>query len=116
MSKDLNRRDFLKKSIIGSAAAASALSLEEKALLAGVNKPAKSGEAVKGMPTGKIGKVTISRLICGGNLTNGYAHSRDLIYVSDLLKKYFTDEHKRIFKEIAGDLLIKLRYETDHNW
>ena len=44
------------------------------------------------MPTGAIGKVKVSRLICGGNLINGYAHSRDLIYVSPLLKHYFTDE------------------------
>jgi len=93
MSTNLNRRDFLKKSIVGSAAAASAMSLEEKALLAATNKPAApTADAVKGMPTGKIGNVKISRLICGGNLTNGYAHSRDLIYVSDLLKQYFTDE------------------------
>lgn len=31
-------------------------------------------------------------------------------------KKYFTDEHKKIFKEVAGDLLIKLGYEKDNNW
>ncbi len=31
-------------------------------------------------------------------------------------KKYFTDEHKRVFKEVAGDLLIKLGYEEDGNW
>jgi len=31
-------------------------------------------------------------------------------------KKHFTDEHKKIFKEVAGDLLIKLGYEKDHNW
>ena len=34
----------------------------------------------------------MSRLICGGNLISGYAHSRDLIYVSNLLKHYFTDD------------------------
>jgi len=44
------------------------------------------------MPMGRIGKLKISRLICGGNLFNGYAHSRDLVYVSELLKHYFTDE------------------------
>lgn len=44
------------------------------------------------MPTGTIGKVKLSRLICGGNLINGYAHSRDLIYVSSLLKHYFSEE------------------------
>lgn len=30
--------------------------------------------------------------------------------------KYFTDEHKRVFKEVAGDLLIRLGYEEDLNW
>ena len=31
-------------------------------------------------------------------------------------KKHFTEEHKRIFKDVAGDLLIKLGYERDLNW
>ena len=31
-------------------------------------------------------------------------------------KKHFTEEHKKIFKEVAGDLLIKLGYEKDGNW
>jgi hypothetical protein len=31
-------------------------------------------------------------------------------------KKHFTDEHKKIFKEVAGDLLVKLGYEKDNNW
>jgi hypothetical protein len=31
-------------------------------------------------------------------------------------KKYFTAEHKRTFKNVAGDLLIKLGYEKDGNW
>ncbi len=31
-------------------------------------------------------------------------------------KKHFTDEHKAIFKEVAGDLLVKLGYEKDNNW
>ena len=34
------------------------------------------------MPRGKIDKVKISRLILGGNLIGGVAHSRDLKYVS----------------------------------
>jgi len=95
MPKSINRRKFLKKSIISSAAVASALSFEEKVLLAAVAKksaaPPKEG-SIKGLPTGKIGNVKISRIICGGNLINGYAHSRDLIYVSELLRHYFTDE------------------------
>jgi hypothetical protein len=31
-------------------------------------------------------------------------------------RKYFTAEHKRIFKDVAGDLLLKLGYEQDDNW
>ena len=31
-------------------------------------------------------------------------------------KKHFTEEHKKIFKEAAGDLLIRLGYEKDGNW
>ena len=44
------------------------------------------------VPCGKLGDYEISRLICGGNLISGYAHSRDLIYVSSLIQSYFTDE------------------------
>jgi hypothetical protein len=31
-------------------------------------------------------------------------------------RRYFTDGHKRIFKEVAGGLLVKLGYETNHDW
>lgn len=44
------------------------------------------------VPKGKIGNLEVSRMICGGNLIVGYAHARDLIYVSSLVKKYFTQE------------------------
>ena len=93
MSKNLNRREFVKKSLLTSAAVTSALSLEEKALLAQMKKPTKqTAESIKSLPAGRIGKVKISRIICGGNLIGGFAHSRDLIYVSSLLNHYFTDE------------------------
>ena len=31
-------------------------------------------------------------------------------------EKHFTEEHKRTFKDVAGDLLIKLGYEKDNDW
>jgi hypothetical protein len=31
-------------------------------------------------------------------------------------KKSFTDEHKRLFKDVAGDLLIRLGYEENQDW
>jgi len=96
MSGNLDRREFLKKSVVGSAGAALGLSFEEKALLAAKTTKEQNAPlpkiSTKGLPMGKIGDVKISRLIAGGNLISGYAHSRDLIYVSSLLKNYFTDE------------------------
>jgi hypothetical protein len=29
---------------------------------------------------------------------------------------YFNDEHKQLFKAVAGDILIRLGYEKDNNW
>jgi len=31
-------------------------------------------------------------------------------------KNYFTQEHKKIFKDVAGDLLVKLGYEKNNDW
>ena len=95
MLENLNRRNFLKNSAIVSAGATVGLSLEEKILLG--RKTAKANAAERqnsgsDLPAGRIGKVKISRIICGGNLINGFAHARDLIYVSSLLRHYFTDE------------------------
>jgi len=30
--------------------------------------------------------------------------------------QHFTDEHKKLFKEIAGDLLVQLGYEKNNDW
>jgi len=31
-------------------------------------------------------------------------------------KTYFTDEHKKLFKDIAGDLVVRLGYEKNNDW
>jgi len=93
MSENMNRREFVKKSLVASAAVSGALSFEEKTLLAQMKKAAKKpAGSVKGLPMGRIGKLKISRIICGGNLIGGWAHSRDLTYVSSLVVAYHTDE------------------------
>jgi hypothetical protein len=94
MSSTLSRRRFLTRSLAASAFAPAVMSLEERHLLA---RSPQVAEPVSPVPLsqrwfGHIGKVKVSRLICGGNLISGYAHSRDLIYVSDLLRHYFTDD------------------------
>lgn len=51
------------------------------------------------LPYGRIGNVTLSRMILGGNLMGGWAHARDLIYVSKLVKAYHHRE--KIFETLA---------------
>ena len=31
-------------------------------------------------------------------------------------KEYFADEHKKLFNDVAGDLLVRLGYEENNNW
>lgn len=50
------------------------------------------------LPVAKLGGMSTSRLILGGNLLSGYVHSRDLIYVSSLVMNYHTKE--RIFRTL----------------
>ena len=47
------------------------------------------------LPTGKLGDLTISRMIMGCNLIGGWSHARDLIY-SDSLFKAYNNERKII--------------------
>jgi hypothetical protein len=106
MSTQINRRDFLGKSLLATAlAGASARSLEEATFLAAVDggKAATDGkpspDSDEAVPRGKLGKLEVSRLIMGGNLIGGWAHSRDLIYASSLFKAYNTQE--KIFETMA---------------
>ena len=93
----MNRRGFLKNSLLVGGVAAALPSFEEKVLAAEI-KPGKAGGSALPaaeplqLPKGKIKNLEISRVICGGNLIGGWAHSRDLIYVSKLVKAYHTDE------------------------
>ena len=40
------------------------------------------------LPVGKLGNLTISRMVMGCNLIGGWAHARDLIYSNTLFKAY----------------------------
>ena len=98
MSNNLSRRRFLTKSVTASSTAAMmAISFEEKALLAHQAYPDNTSEnqpAINGLPRGKIGNITISRIIGGHNLFGGGAHARNLKYVSALMRRYFTEEKR----------------------
>ena len=99
MAENLNRRNFVKKTMITTGIVAGLSSFEEKALLehqalaavkAATQK--KKEASLKVMPNGKIGDIEISRVIIGSNLFYGGAHARNLRYVSELMARYFTDE------------------------
>ena len=68
------------------------------------------------LPKGKIGEHELSRLVLGGNLIGGWAHSRDLIYVPSLFRAYNTE--KKIFEtlmlaEKAGINTINIGFPTN---
>jgi uncharacterized membrane protein YphA (DoxX/SURF4 family) len=68
------------------------------------------------LPKGKIGPHEISRLVAGGNLVGGWAHSRDLIYVPSLFKAYNTE--KKVYEtlmlaEQAGINTINIGFPTN---
>lgn len=115
MSAD-SRRDFLKKAAGALVASGAAITLEEQALLAHQQRGPEGGQRGEGgerggvgqfgqrggapptpdvpgpIPTGNLGKLKFTRLIAGHNLVGLQAHSRDLIYTSQLLRAYFTDD------------------------
>jgi hypothetical protein len=114
--RKFDRRSFLKKS---TAITAAAFSYEEAALLAyQQQQPPRGGEPPAGrgaegalppprgggrssipapvgagpMPMGSFGGMKVSRLIFGHDIITGIAHSGELIYVSGLIRAWFTDE------------------------
>ena len=51
------------------------------------------------LPQAQIGNVKLSRMIIGGNQMGGWAHSRDLSYVEQLCKAYYT--RPKVFETLA---------------
>jgi hypothetical protein len=62
-----------------------------------MNGPETTAEQ-KNMPVGKIGNLTIGRLISGSNLISPNMHARDLLYMNALAAHYNTEE--RVFKTL----------------
>lgn len=54
---------------------------------------------LQGTMPGEDGKLPVSRMIMGGNLIVGWAHARDLIYVSKLVRAYH--HHEKYFQTLA---------------
>jgi len=91
MKTPLNRRRFISTSVLATA------TVGQVGNAAANPEPGMPGKNVvacsKGqIPTGKLGPLTLSRLISGGNLISGWAHARDLQYVPSLMRAYNTEE------------------------
>lgn len=91
MKREMNRREFAKTSLL---AAGGALILGPALGARAEDKPIQksAAEAAPVFPQGKIGKLSISRLIMGSNLITYYVHARDLNFVNELTKHYNTEE------------------------
>jgi hypothetical protein len=99
MKRPLSRRDFVKSSLLAYAAIPLGLRAQ-----AGTDAPAapSGGKAESpALPKGRIGKLEFTRLIMGGNLIAGYAHARQLAYVSPLMRRYNTPAKIRQTIELA---------------
>jgi len=93
MQEGLNRRQFIKKSLVSSTAGALAAAR------------ASAGNAAD-LPHGKIGDLKISRLIIGGNQFSGWSHSRDLPYLRDLFLAYSSQERIMDTLELCEEMGI----------
>ena len=74
------------------------------------------GELKGTLPTGKIGDHVLSRMVLGGNLIGGWAHSRDLLYVPELFKAYNSERkiyETLILAEKAGINAINIGFPTN---
>lgn len=92
MRNSLNRRGFLKSSLLASTALQLTVPQTQTAGPAG---------QLETQPTGKIGGHDFSRLMLGGNLIGAFAHARDLPYVSMLMRRYNTESKIRETLELA---------------
>lgn len=89
MKSNLNRRDFISQSLLATVGATVVSSAPGALAAPGEASPL---PATAPMPVGKIGNLSVSRLISGGNLIGGWAHSRDLKYVAELMRQYNNDD------------------------
>jgi hypothetical protein len=100
MKRRMNRRGFVKSSLLASAAIPLGLQAQTASSRQGI-AGVSSASAPQTLPTGKIGNEQFTRLIMGGNLIGGYSHSRDLNYVATLMRKYNTPSKIRETLEIG---------------
>ncbi|MCL2744401.1 MAG: hypothetical protein FWE67_11175, partial [Planctomycetaceae bacterium] len=91
MSEKINRRSFVKSTVLGASMATAAGMPAFTGSVYG-NDALPPLQKKREIPTGTIAGVTFSRMMLGGNLLTHYSHSRDLRYVNNLAAHYNTAE------------------------
>jgi len=104
MYKSIDRRNFIKKSLLTPAAGALAVNTTKNQALAADSMKQSGFEMIApaskaSLPMGRIKDLKISRILLGGNLLTHFTHSRDLRYVYNLTAHYNTEE--KIFETMA---------------
>ncbi len=99
LNKANDRRSFIKKVALGGVALGGLMNIYLPAEDTKTQNPQgalsgnKSIKDLKGvLPKGKLGNLTVSRMIMGCNPFLGHSHGRDLIYVNGLMKAYNTEQ------------------------
>lgn len=88
----INRRSFVQGALFSSASLALPRASQGAEPAAPTPSAPPAPNALATLPTARIGKLQVSRLILGGNLLTHFTHSRDLRYVYNLAARYNTDE------------------------
>ncbi len=70
----------------------------------------------KRMPTGRIGDLSVGRLICGSNLISMNMHARDLNYVRDLAARYNTEDRVFMTLKKCEELGVNTIVLKNHNF
>ncbi|MDD4869700.1 MAG: hypothetical protein PHR77_04005 [Kiritimatiellae bacterium] len=97
MTQEINRREFITKSLLAATVGTLATGTKAQSQTA---QPAPQTKPAQSLPMGTIGgQLRVSRVILGGNLVNMFTHSRDLRYVDQLALHYHTDD--RILQTLA---------------
>ncbi|HEV2208631.1 MAG TPA: hypothetical protein VG167_07635 [Verrucomicrobiae bacterium] len=99
MSRHINRRRFIHSSFLASTALPLALRAQQPPPPA--SPAAADTSSSEPLPQGRLCGQSFTRLMLGGNLIGGWSHSRDLTYVSTLMRRYNTPAKVRETLELA---------------
>src|SRR5208283_1854603 len=88
MKTRISRRGFVRTSLLASTVLPLRLGAQDTSGPQPTTPGGTSALPEGPLPVGRIGNQEFSRMFIGGNLIGGWSHSRDLHYVSTLMRRY----------------------------